>query len=456
MCGTKHTPTPLVYTLNQVIIVHPSARMLFGILKSKLPNSTVGISHLARDLDLEKQHTLRHEEKELLLRSASAHCKLESGAGQTNNLALSHLDWKWVLQQAGHHAIEPLLQAALSRYQSEEVPEAVQMYLASRSRAIAMRNMQQARELVRICSHIETEGCPVIPLKGPVIGQVAYGNLAFRQSLDLDLLVRHEDFGEATSALHRLGYESLRALDASEKRDFIEWHASYEFVHPEQRIIVELHHDLFKGIHAPVLDLEHIWERHTQFPFAGSKLRGFALDDLVLYLCAHGTKHRWAKLKWIADIAGIIHHRSDIDWQTVHSRAARIGSLRMVHLGLGLAHALLGVPSPKPFKELDKCDMTVQNMAVTVRGGWLFVPPDTPVDPWTEFWFHLRERERWRDRVGYVQHSLRLAVIPTEKDRGFVRLPSWLSWLYVLVRPLRVVVDIIRGKYGTRRVSPRS
>jgi hypothetical protein len=335
-----------------------------------------------------------------------------------------------------------------------------------------MRNMQQARELVRIATCIEKRGIHIIPLKGPVMGQLAYGNLAFRHALDVDLLVRREDFDAALKALYKLGYEPLRSLSESEAEGFVDWHASYELVHPVQRIIVELHADFFPGIHADVVPLDEVWARQIQVPFAGADLRSLALEDLIIYLCAHGTKHRWAKLKWLADVAGLIHRHPDVDWGAVQVRARAMGSLRMVKLGLWLAHTLLHAPLPEPFRAAEertaernpprrdptreddiqqdavrkddmRRDAAVQAMAETVQTRWLFGAPDDPVDPWREFWFHVRGRERWRDRLPYVMHTFKLVVMPSEKDYAFLRLPKYLSWLYVVIRPVRIARDAL-------------
>jgi hypothetical protein len=62
---------------------------------------------------------------------------------------------------------------------------------------------------------------------------------------------------------------------------------------------------------------------------------------------------------------------------------------------------------------------------------------------WRSFWFHVRARERWRDRLPYLIHTLRLAIVPSQLDRGFVSLPKPFSWLYYVVRPVRVLRDIM-------------
>jgi hypothetical protein len=309
--------------------------------------------------------------------------------------------------------------------------------------------MHQARELVRVVGHLESQGIRVMPFKGPVLGTMAYGNLAFRQSLDLDLLVQPDHYSRAEHLIRELGYVPFRSLTPKERVDFVEWHASDDYWHPEKKIMVELHYDFFKDIVAEVLDDQGAWSRHEHMPFAGTTVRRLALEDLVIHVCAHGAQHRWSKLKWLCDLAGLIRRQSAINWDRVEERSADTGSRRMVHLGLFLVNRCLEVPLPNRFHNPTFPDATTKRLADTVRQDWLFAPPDTDVDPIQEFWFHFREREHWRDRTPYVLHSVRLAVRPTEKDHTFLPLPPSLDWLYYLVRPVRLARDYLLP--GTRR-----
>jgi hypothetical protein len=49
-------------------------------------------------------------------------------------------------------------------------------------------------------------------------------------------------------------------------------------------------------------------------------------------------------------------------------------------------------------------------------------------------------RERLRDRVPYLLYHLPgYLLTPNEKDRAFLPLPTSLSFLYYLIRPIRLV-----------------
>ena len=87
-------------------------------------------------------------------------------------------------------------------------------------------------------------------------------------------------------------------------------------------------------------------EASPRIQVAGQSVRTLSPEDLLIYLCVHGTKHRWERLTWIADVAELVQSSGDIDWQTTIERSTALGSLRVVLLGLYLSHAVLGTRLP--------------------------------------------------------------------------------------------------------------
>jgi hypothetical protein len=73
--------------------------------------------------------------------------------------------------------------------------------------------------------------------------------------------------------------------------------------------------------------------------------------------------------------------------------------------------------------------------------GW-----EGPPGGMREALFHLRSREWFRDGAAY---ALSLALQPAVADWDWVALPPATSFLYYLLRPVRLA-----GKYGFRRLVP--
>lgn len=318
------------------------------------------------------------------------------------------LDWAYIRRHAARHGLEPQLHRHLAEHEAL-VPSETLRHFSETARQAAFRNMRQLHELLRIVEALEEQNVPVIPFKGPVLAALAYGDVAVRPFVDLDLLVAREDVLRAKEYLMQEGYEPVQDMTPGEEAAFIAAQHGYEFVHPESGFVVEVHWAFFFEIYAFDLTPDEIWDRHHITTLSGTSVRTLAPEDLFIYLCTHGTKHRWMRLKWIADVAAFIQSQPDLEWEVVMRRARRTGTARMVRLGGYLAHQLLEAPVPPNVLRAAQTSRTVRAMAARICDEWLFREPDAPRTPdWDVFWFHVKERERWRDRWPYIKHHLKL------------------------------------------------
>lgn len=350
------------------------------------------------------------------------------------------LDWTAVSRHARENRVQPLVHRTLARQDDPRVPAGVLDRLADASREIALANLRFDQTLQSLVGELEAASIPVIPFKGPTLARRAYGNSAYRQYVDLDLLVHRSDFYRAKALLQRKGYEPYREMDDEEEAEFVDSRLGYELVNGDTGTVVELHWGLFYDIYGFGFDPDGLWRRHERISFAGQSIRALAPEDLMRYLCVHGTKHRFLQLKWLCDVAECARAHPDLDWAAVHKRARETGTERMVLLALFLAHHLLGAEVPKALRRSARADSTLRALAGKLCSDWLFRDPErTQSESWDVFWFHVRERERLRDRIPYVWHHVKLALAPSEKDRAWVDLPEALSFLYVFVRPIRLL-----------------
>jgi hypothetical protein len=362
------------------------------------------------------------------------------------------LDWETVCRYAGENRVQPLVHRTLARQENEHVPADVLDRLADASREVAFANLRFDQTLRQLVDELENTSIPVIPFKGPTLARRAYGDSAYRQYVDLDLLVQRSDFYRAKAVLQRLGYEPYREMDDDEEAEFINSKLGYELVDWDTGTVVELHWGLFHDIYGFGFAPDEIWQRHEWGSFAGEPVRTLAPEDLMRYLCIHGTKHRFLQLKWLCDVAEFVDACPDLKWEAVQREARETGTERMLHLALFLAHRLLGAEVPRGLLRSARSDSTLRALAQKLCSDWLFRDPDrTQASPWAVFWFHLRERERVGDRLPYLWHHMKLAAAPSDKDRDFVDLPSTLSFLYIFVRPVRLVRE-----WGARILPIRS
>lgn len=395
-------------------------------------------------------------EIELVRRCASAHIT----AAQTDRVRalLAHdLDWAVVQAQARRHGVEAMVHHRL--HEEARVPPDVHDALAISSRATAHFNMHRLHVLLALLQRCDDAGCRVVSFKGAVLAQRFYGNLAFRRFADLDLLVAPADVPRVKAILEDMDFVPLRTATA--EADVLEAQMGVEMRRAADQVMVELHTALLNKTLAYHLDAADVLQRATRTVVGGQAIYTMAPHDLLLYLCAHGTKHHWARLKWVADVAHVLRGHSGLDAQALCCHARRMHCERVLLLGLHLAQRWLDAPLDPVFEASIKADAVVEELARFIETRWLCT--DDGLDRtirWQQVRFFARTRRRWRDAWPMWAEYARRSLQPSDQDRAFVDLPRPLHPLYALVRPVRIWRDwrqgLLHGASETASSSTRS
>ena len=359
-----------------------------------------------------------------------------------HGLLSESLDWASVLDAAALHGVSSMLYHHLARHGAAHVPADVLQQLQGRAQSIQLYNMQVLTELVRIAALFRTEGIPLLTYKGSALASRYYGNVAFRRFGDVDLLVQRDDLDRAKDLLLSAGYTAARSLSDEQEHTWHHAQLGYELHHEERGVLVELHWALLNRALTFRLSPDTVWARAETWPLGSSSIQVLAPDDLLLYLCAHGTKHHWSRLLWVSDVAQVLRKHPDRDWPALIQRARSIGSLRTLLLGAALAARWLGATIPSEVHRRIAADSAVHRLVSEIETRW-FGTEEGLVRPvgWPTFWFACRTRQRLRDNVSLLGHYALLTVTPTEHDHAFLPLPPALRGLYYLIRPFRLLRD---------------
>lgn len=358
-------------------------------------------------------------------------------AARLDGLLGSAVDWPGVLRLAERHGLLPLVHHHLAS-RGAAVPASVSDELRSRARAVTGHNLMLTGELLRIVDRLQSQGIPVIPYKGPLLGLIAYGSLALRSFADLDLLIPRADVLEAKRLLLDDGYQPIYRLGPAEEAAYLRSECEYMLERGPLR--VELHWQILPRYFSVPLDMDGFWTRTTVASLAGATVRTLAPEDLLLALSAHATKHCWDRLELVASFAAVARRHPGIDWTALREAAARAGARRLLDVSLWLARELIELELPPAVMD----DRVAGALAHEVAGRLLAEDPE--VLDWKEqVRFHLRARERSSDRLRYV---MRLATTQTVDDWQLVALPSRAGGLYRVIRPLRLL-----GKFGPLAVA---
>ncbi len=383
----------------------------------------------------------------------------ERQAERIRELAQEGVDWARLDELVMRHRVNPLVFRSFTAAAPTLVPQDVMRQMQSRYTANALRNLRLTGELVRVLAQCEAAGIVAVPLKGAVLAQQLYGDVALREFLDLDLLVHPRDLDRMAALLQSCGYVSVPSPNESGDERI--------FLHEGKRAYVEVRGRLFAHWQLPrsfSLDFDSLSARLGTMTFVGRRIGILSAEDRVLVLCVHGCSHLWQRLAWIADVAELLRNSHDVDWPQALQRARALGVERMVYLGLWLASALLAAELPEPVRQaIDENEMrTLKQLAGHVE-GWMFAAEGVEIGLVEETRFFIAVRERWRDKLPYAwlyaKAYLTAAFAPTVEDRASLPLPRAWAWLYYIVHPMRtmgrLVATAIEGPSGNKRAPGR-
>lgn len=343
-------------------------------------------------------------------------------------LAASEPDWDALLTAAAEHSLTPIFCRNLEANAGDALPSSWRRRFNEEFLRNSCRNLALTAELFRVLQALESHGVRATPYKGPVLAAQAYGDAALREFSDLDVIVPQRQIVAAHGALLALGFRSpISGLDPPDAFRQIPGQYAYR---KDPETLVELHTERTLRYFPRGLDLAELCERREFVRVAGRQAPTFSLEDTFLLLSVHGSKHVWERLGWIADIAALASR--PVDWGLVLKRARGWGIQRMVLLGAGLAAQLFNARFPKEVVDCLKRDVIARRLMDGICRR-LFAAEQVQLGVFSRFAFRVRMRGSLAQGVPY---AARLAIMPTEFDRG--RHARYLEPLHALLRPLRL------------------
>ena len=349
-------------------------------------------------------------------------------------LAQPGLDWDHLLRVVRRHRIAGLVHDSL-RLAKVEPPASFTGAIAEAAQAAAWRSLRLARESLRLSHGIEAAGAPVLVLKGATLEMLAYGRLGLKEAWDIDLYVPPEAVETAIGALRAAGYERSEpsGLTDEQFRRFRRLDKEAMFTDAAQDTAVELHWGLtdvptlLQGLQ-PFRDLRHV----ELAP--GETVRTLGPEALFAYLCVHGARHGWSRLKWLADLSALLAAETLDGRGRLHEAAVGLGAGRCPGQGLLLCEALFGLELPEPLGRQLRTDRQTVSLADVALETLLLGQGAE----------ELRHRSRAQDRISLshfrLHPSWRHLAAETQRkmtsahDFCAVPLPSGLAFAYPLLR----------------------
>jgi hypothetical protein len=365
-----------------------------------------------------------------------------AAAANLRQLVRADLDWNYLVSLAQRHRTVPGLYYHLVNECPDAIPPPVRAQLEQLNSENTRSSLLLTGELLKLIDLLDAHGIAAVPFKGPTLALWAFGDVGRREFGDLDILVKKQNVPAVIELLTKEGFTPRPEMTAAEQGPLLRFDCSRNFAN-EKNVWLDVHWNFVAPSASVHIDTGRLWERLEPISVNQKQLKTVAVEDLLLILCLHGFTHLWERLSWISDVAALINSRKEIDWAMVLENADRMGSRRILALGLYLASNLLAAPVPAEVWTKVPADANVLALAGKVQHN-LFAEPVGPVGILGEVRMHLAMKEGKREKA---KSGLRLLATPKIDDWKMLPLPSSLFFLYYALRPLRLT-----AKYATKLI----
>jgi len=344
------------------------------------------------------------------------------------------LNWRVFLDLAETHHVIPMVSNMLRGLPQGNIPAEVLSALQAWHLESTRHNLALLMELSKVLDLLKAGGVTAVPFKGPTTAMMAYGDLSLRTCGDVDILVTQSDYPEAESILLSSGYTVTKRYEAAMQSTL---------EHAESKIEIDLHW----GIPPRELDLNIGLLRNNleDFNLAGKNVPTFSVGDMFLIHCINATKEYWRPtLQQFYDIKMFIEH-TEPKWDAMFKRARAIGCERIVMASLLATHNLLTLPLPKPMLNNLKRYSYAGRVAQELENH-LFMRRNASLSRRHKEAYFIALTDSPFQRVQRVLGWIRLILTPTSSDREYCYLPRPLSFLYYIVRPIRLLLKNLRSR----------
>jgi hypothetical protein len=318
------------------------------------------------------------------------------------------VEWGHLLFLGRHHRVLELLYQSLRRHAPSAIRGEVESYLRNEAHRTVAFNMILLRELVRMYRMLGEKDIEMISFKGPLLAQLAYGNLGLRSSVDLDFLIRPKDLGGLEEVVKADGFEvaqRMTTLSPFQKHAYLRLARQISYVNGTRGIGLDVHTNVMPPGYRYKYSFEELLARSRVVEAVGRPVRVFAEEDMLHLLCFHGVKNRWDQLKYVCDVGEVVRSHQDLNWDEVLSRAEDTRGERVLYHGLHLARLLLDTPlPPEVIRRIGRASYVDRLAEIAVEN--LLNSSQQMLNQRTRIEFHLKTQDGLVNKSRYVMYSL--------------------------------------------------
>lgn len=384
-------------------------------------------------------------EYKLLLLCCSLSCHKSTLCGKINWLSNDpDFDWQSFLNIVTQNRVLPIVYNALKQCK-EQLPENTLEQFQKLYQKSCATNLLLTGHLIRVYKLLQEHNIVAVPFKGPVLSKLIYADVCFRSYGDIDILISKKDLPAAICLLEQNGYELDTDLPTEYYLKLVYLHHHANLISKSTGVSIELHWEATGRYLARNIALEFWQKKLEKVELNGVEVSSVGKEDQFVYLCVHANRHCWNQLEYIRCIAIFKQKFNGLDWTLIHCKAEQLGARRIVMLGLMLADSLFDTGVPGQFAPGSRQGRKLEQLCCEIAER-LFHRTKPVAEEQLELkrlFFHYHTLDRAGNALRY---GFRKLCIPDAYDVHWIRLPTYLMFLYVIIRPFRFIILSVKSR----------
>jgi len=345
------------------------------------------------------------------------------------------------------HGILPLVYKTIKDISGKDessIPSTFLAKLKAHYMGISQRNMLMSAELIRVMKLLQKNNIKALSFKGPVLSQMAYGDITLRQYGDLDILVDEKEAYKAAGLLESHGFTAPYPLSILKNKTCMRVDSDFALVGNTNNILIEMHWRLFRKNIGHHLTFEQFSKDPKTILINGNAIQTLSPELHLLYLSLHGSKHAWERIEWIVDIDRFIRS-CDLDDKKFKEIFDLMKADRPILIGLLLTHKLFSTPLPQWIKEKIEVDSEVDELYQTTI-DLLSTGFSNMTEMQRARTIYLYQLRFFKNTIEKIKYFFESYLSISRNDCLEFTLPAYLSFLYIFIKPFRVIQKYLHSK----------
>lgn len=360
--------------------------------------------------------------------------------GQTLNEEL-------LLELADRHGVNGLLYKGLASSHPNLLSENGMDTLRKRLLYHDVRVQRVLAEWPGIIETAEKSGIPVLTIKGPALALQLFGAPDSREYCDLDLFIQAKglDLRLLIGNLAKTGYHIAagdRGPTQSRHRFVLHKTNHLAVANRQKKVGVEIHSNQFGLIQKLyTVPAKELFKRAGSVEWNGKQFLSLGKEDNAVFIFTHSIKHAWSCLKWVLDGALLFCSLSEKEQDSLLQTVKELGLERVFASSIRFIRTIVDLPLSDSIESmLEKRDRTVNRivsyLSRSFQGKIAHPSQQKKSDKVNRLLFQLRLKKS----MPYKLSVLKEKIIPGEKEFELIAMPDSFSFLYWVIRPLRLLL----------------